>query len=198
MEIGQRMRALRQGAGLTQDELAERLYVSRQTISNWETGKSYPDVESVSLACDLFDVSADALLKGDIMEMGKRVSEEDRGRLREDGWLFAVLLVAGCVGLSFSLARLDWLFVVVSLMAFGAAIFLSTRLERDKEGHDVQTFREVLAFSRGEGVDEIRDARSKMGKVASIVVRVLVGAAAGVVIGVVAGRVAGMFVSALP
>lgn len=198
MEIGQRMRALRQGAGLTQDELAERLYVSRQTISNWETGKSYPDVESVSLACDLFDVSADALLKGDIMEMGKRVSEEDRRRLREDGWLFAVLLVAGCVGLSFSLARLDWLFVVVSLMAFGAAIFLSTHLERDKEGHDVQTFREVLAFSRGEGVDEIRDARSKMGKVASIVVRVLVGAAAGVVIGVVAGRVAGMFVSALP
>lgn len=198
MEIGQRMRALRQGAGLTQDELAERLYVSRQTISNWETGKSYPDVESVSLACDLFDVSADALLKGDIMEMGKRVSEEDRRRLREDGWLFAVLLVAGCVGLSFSLARLDWLFVVVSLMAFGAAIFLSTRLERDKEGHDVQTFREVLAFSRGEGVDEIRDARSKMGKVASIVVRVLVGAAAGVVIGVVAGRAAGMFVSALP
>ena len=193
MEIGQRMRALRQGAGLTQDELAERLYVSRQTISNWETGKSYPDVESVSLACDLFDVSADALLKGDIMEMGKRVSEEDRRRLREDGWLFAVLLVAGCVGLSFSLARLDWLFVAV-----GAAIFLSTRLERDKEGHDVQTFREVLAFSRGEGVDEIRDARSKMGKVASIVVRVLVGAAAGVVIGVVAGRVAGMFVSALP
>ena len=198
MEIGQRMRALRQGAGLTQDELAERLYVSRQTTSNWETGKSYPDVESVSLACDLFDVSADALLKGDIMEMGKRVSEEDRRRLREDGWLFAVLLVAGCVGLSFSLARLDWLFVAVSLMAFGAAIFLSTRLERDKEGHDVQTFREVLAFLRGEGVDEIRDARSKMGKVASIVVRVLVGAAAGVVIGVVAGRVAGMFVSALP
>ena len=88
--------------------------------------------------------------------------------------------------------------MAVSLMAFGAAIFLSTRLERDKEGHDVQTFREVLAFSRGEGVDEIRDARSKMGKVASIVVRVLVGAAAGVVIGVVAGRVAGMFVSALP
>ncbi len=198
MEIGQRMRALRQGAGLTQDELAERLYVSRQTISNWETGKSYPDVESVSLACDLFDVSADALLKGDIMEMGKRVSEEDRRRLREDGWLFAVLLVAGCVGLSFSLARLDWLFVVVSLMAFGAAIFLSTRLERDKEGHDVQTFREVLAFSRGEGVDEIRDARSKMGKVASIAARVLVGASAGVVIGVVTGRVAGMFVSALP
>ena len=45
MEIGQRMRALRQGAGLTQDELAERLYVSRQTISNWETGKSYPDAQ---------------------------------------------------------------------------------------------------------------------------------------------------------
>ena len=44
MELGKQIKECRQAAGLSQEELAERVYVSRQTISNWENDKSYPDV----------------------------------------------------------------------------------------------------------------------------------------------------------
>ena len=47
MEIGRKLKEARLGAKLTQEQVAERLFVSRQTISNWENEKSYPDVVSV-------------------------------------------------------------------------------------------------------------------------------------------------------
>lgn len=65
MEIGKKLKAARQGSGLTQEQVAECLYVSRQTISNWENEKSYPDIVSVVRLSDLYSISLDDLLKGD-------------------------------------------------------------------------------------------------------------------------------------
>lgn len=65
MEIGKKLKAARQGSGLTQEQVAEHLYVSRQTISNWENEKSYPDIVSVVRLSDLYSISLDDLLKGD-------------------------------------------------------------------------------------------------------------------------------------
>lgn len=65
MEIGKKLKAARQSSGLTQEQVAERLYVSRQTISNWENEKSYPDIVSVVRLSDLYSISLDDLLKGD-------------------------------------------------------------------------------------------------------------------------------------
>lgn len=65
MEIGKKLKTARQGSGLTQEQVAERLYVSRQTISNWENEKSYPDIVSVVRLSDLYSISLDDLLKGD-------------------------------------------------------------------------------------------------------------------------------------
>ncbi len=63
MEIGSRIRSARNGAGYTQERAAEALGVSRQTVSNWETGKSYPDIVSVIRMSDLYSVSLDSLLR---------------------------------------------------------------------------------------------------------------------------------------
>lgn len=65
MNIGNKLKIARAGSGLTQEEVAEKLQVSRQTISNWETEKSYPDIVSVIKLSDLYKVSLDELLKGD-------------------------------------------------------------------------------------------------------------------------------------
>ena len=65
MEIGSKLRAARQRTGFTQEQVGEAIHVSRQTISNWETGKSLPDVLSVISLSDLYQVSLDELLKGD-------------------------------------------------------------------------------------------------------------------------------------
>lgn len=65
MEIGKKLKAARQGSGLTQEQVAERLFVSRQTVSNWENEKTYPDIASVVRLSDLYSISLDDLLKGD-------------------------------------------------------------------------------------------------------------------------------------
>lgn len=62
--IGQKLRDARKNSGLTQESAAERLGVSRQTISNWENSRSYPDIGSVVKMSDLYSVSLDKLLKG--------------------------------------------------------------------------------------------------------------------------------------
>ena len=65
MEIGEKLRETRMHSGYTQEKVAEKIEVSRQTISNWETEKSYPDIISVIKLSDLYSVSLDELLKGD-------------------------------------------------------------------------------------------------------------------------------------
>ena len=65
MEIGKKLKNARLKSGLTQEKVAEGILVSRQTISNWENEKSYPDIISVIKLSDLYNISLDELLKGD-------------------------------------------------------------------------------------------------------------------------------------
>ena len=69
MEIGEQIKKYRTEMGLSQDRLAEKIFVSRQTISNWENNKNYPDVKSLLLLSCLFNVSLDMLVKGDLEKM---------------------------------------------------------------------------------------------------------------------------------
>lgn len=74
MEIGSKLKNARTKAGLTQEKVAEEILVSRQTISNWENEKSYPDIISVIKLSDLYNISLDILLKGD-EDMMKHLEE---------------------------------------------------------------------------------------------------------------------------
>lgn len=74
MEIGKKLKIARIEAGLTQEKAAEKIDVSRQTISNWENEKSYPDIISVIALSDLYSVSLDELLKGD-QKMAEHLEE---------------------------------------------------------------------------------------------------------------------------
>lgn len=64
---------------------------SRQTISNWENDKSYPDVHSLMLLCDVFNVSLDQLIKGDAIIMREQISGRSRMELGHLARLFSAL-----------------------------------------------------------------------------------------------------------
>ena len=65
MELNEKLQELRKQKGLTQEQLAERLYVSRTAISKWESGRGYPNIESLKAIARLFSVSLDELLSAD-------------------------------------------------------------------------------------------------------------------------------------
>lgn len=65
MEIGKKLKETRRKVDLSQEQVAEKLFVSRQAISNWENERSYPDIISIIKLSDLYEISLDELLKGD-------------------------------------------------------------------------------------------------------------------------------------
>lgn len=66
MQISEKIKLLRTDNNLTQSELAKKLNVSSQAVSNWERGKGYPDISNIIVISDLFKVSLDELIKDDI------------------------------------------------------------------------------------------------------------------------------------
>ncbi len=69
MELGKKLKEARLNAKLTQDKVSETIQVSRQTLSNWENERYYPDIVSVIKLSDLYKISLDELLKGEKMNM---------------------------------------------------------------------------------------------------------------------------------
>ena len=65
MSFGSNIGYLRKKKGMTQEEFAERMYVSRQTVSRWETDSVYPDVETVIRLCEILDCDMETLVRGD-------------------------------------------------------------------------------------------------------------------------------------
>ena len=74
MEFNEKLQELRKHKGLTQEELAESLYVSRTAISKWESGRGYPNIDSLKIIASFFGVTIDELLSGDEL---LTIAEED-------------------------------------------------------------------------------------------------------------------------
>ena len=65
MTLGEKIKELRTARGMTQEQLADAVYVTRAAVSKWETGKGYPAIDSLKLIAELFGVSIDELISGD-------------------------------------------------------------------------------------------------------------------------------------
>lgn len=90
MDFGEKLKALRTERGLTQEQLAARLYVSRTAVSKWETGGGSPNLDSLQAVARLFDVSVDDLLSADDLIVLAR--DERRSTARSGGMLSFGLL----------------------------------------------------------------------------------------------------------
>lgn len=75
--LGEKLKTQRMSLGLTQQEVADHLHVSRQTISNWEVGRNFPDIPMIISISDYYGISLDELLKGDegLMDKMKKDAE---------------------------------------------------------------------------------------------------------------------------
>ena len=75
-KISKNIKKLRAEHNLTQDALAEKIHVTRQAISNWENDRNYPDIRSLVLLSNVFGISLDILVKGDLEQMKDEIKAE--------------------------------------------------------------------------------------------------------------------------
>lgn len=163
MELGNQIKSHRAALSLSQEELAEKVYVTRQTVSNWENNKSYPDIHSLLLLSSLFHVSLDQLIKGDLETMKQEVNAADVKAMNRDAVIYTVLLAAAIILPVPLLKLLDWYGLIPELLIWSVAMYFAHRLERIKKANNVQSYKEILAFSEGKKLDEI-EQRVEAGK----------------------------------
>ena len=155
IDIGSKIKTLRLSKSMTQEQLAKALHVSAQAVSKWENGKSYPDIHSLLLLSALFDVSLDQLIKGDLETMKQEVNAADVKAMNRDAIIYTVLLAATII-LPVPLIKWFGLYgLTPELLLWGSAMYFALRLERIKKANNVQSYREILAFSEGKRLDEI-------------------------------------------
>lgn len=161
MEIGKQIRKHRAELGLSQEELAERIYVTRQSISNWENERSYPDIRSLVLLSTVFGVSLDILVKGDVEQMKEHIKEEDVRVFRKESLLYELLMGATILSAVPLVRWLGWLGAALWVCLAVVMFAQSFRVEKLKKRHDIQSYREILAFLEGKRLDELEQQREK-------------------------------------
>lgn len=156
MELGKQIRKYRKELEFSQEDLAEKVFVSRQTISNWENDKSYPDVKSLVLISSIFNVSLDVLIKGDLKEMKEKIKEEDIQKFKNESSIFTVLMIIMFIT---PIPLLKFL-GIMGIITWGIIVIITmwyaVKIEKKKKEFSIQTYKEIIAFSEGRELDEVQ------------------------------------------
>lgn len=159
MEVKEQIRAYRSSLGLSQEELAEAVYVTRQTVSNWETGKSYPDIQSLLRLSALYGVSLDQLIKGDAERMKEKIYDDEIRAFNRLSNVFALMMVLSLLAWAPLACFLHWWGMALAVILFAFTFFLALRLEKEKKKYVIQSYKEIVAFLEGRRLDEISKAQ---------------------------------------
>ena len=156
MELGKQIKMHRQEAELSQEELANRVYVSRQTILNWENDKSYPDVNGLVLLSEIFQISLDKLIKGDIGVMKEVIQKEEIEKMKRYGRIYTIMLIVTVVSAVPLFMWLGvWAFIPWGII-WAISMYFALKIEKVKKDNDVQSYKEIVAFSEGKLLDDIQ------------------------------------------
>ncbi len=151
MELGKQIKFYRERNGLSQEKLAEKIYVSRQSISNWENEKSYPDIHNILQLSVLFHVSLDELVKGDV-DMMKNEVARNKLNLWGKGMLTSMILMPLSMAPALKAFGLKGLFIP---SLFCISMFIcAIQAESLKKKNNLQTYSEILAYMEYKEIDK--------------------------------------------
>lgn len=161
MELGNQIKYYRNEKELSQEELADRVYVSRQTISNWENNKNYPDINSIVLLSEVFEISIDNLIRGDVEQMKKEINTKEVKNLNFYSLMMLIFMLAAFILLMPMLKFIGLYGFIPYFALMACAMFFALKVEKIKKNNDIQTYKEILAFSEGKKLDEIKKIEEK-------------------------------------
>ena len=178
LKLGKKIKYYRNEKAVTQDELAERVFVSRQTISNWENDKSYPDINSILLLSEVLDVPIDNLIKGDVEQMKDEINTGEVREIKIYSTMMQVFLLLAAV-LLILLIKLIGLYALIPCFGlWGCGMASAIKVEKIKRNNDVQTFKEIVAFTEGKRLDELKKleerAKRPYQKILSVIATILI------------------------
>lgn len=163
MNVGARIKKYREKQNISQDELALKVFVSRQTISNWETNKSYPDIKSLTMLSNIFHVTLDDFIKGDIEEMKKIVSKEKISKFNIMSYIFLAEMLIVMFS-AYPLFTLDgYSGVIIWALFFVITFVTAIVIEKFKKKNDIQTFKEIIAFMENKSLS-YEEVQQEIGK----------------------------------
>ncbi|WP_428378966.1 helix-turn-helix domain-containing protein [Olsenella sp. Marseille-QA0557] len=181
MDIGNQIKERRQRLGLSQEELAERLYVSRATVSHWETSKTLPDVQSMLLLANLFGTTIDVLVRGDVDEMREMVEKDERrtktfavALTAVEIAVVAVLAITAVVGRAYLEPVLRLLLAVLVL----ASSLVAVAARRGGSGREARSVAELLGAATGEPAETVHASGTALG------MRLVLQVFAGLIVGI--------------
>lgn len=146
MDIGNKIKKYRESRHMSQDELALKVYVSRQTISNWETNKNYPDIKSLSLLSNIFNVPLDDFIKEDIEKMKKIVEDEKVQKFNYLGTIYLIELITLVVSAYPLFKSTGVIGTILWIILFLIALGTAHTIEKLKKENDIQTYKEIITF----------------------------------------------------
>ncbi len=149
MDIGSRIKKYREEQNISQEELALKIFVSRQTISNWETDKSYPDIKSLIMLSNIFNVSLDNFIKKDIEEMRKIIDSKKVKEFNVMSYVFLVEMLVLIISAYPLFKLLDFIGFIIWISLYIISFGTARVIERFKKENNIQTYKEIIAFIDG-------------------------------------------------
>lgn len=181
MEIGNKIASLRKNAGISQDELAQKIYVSRQTISNWENNKSLPDLKSLLLLATCFKTTVTDLASPD---MNNFKAHSIRHKIY---WLyFSDFICLILVYLALISGR--WLPTTISAMLIVVftiiGLEISWYLIRFSQKYNLHRINEISAYLHGEPVKRQATSHNKLKLALGAIIGLTLGLALTLIVGI--------------
>ena len=158
MNLSKQIKKYRDREGFSQEDLAEKIYVSRQTISNWENERSYPDIHNLLLLSVLFDVSLDDLVKGDVEMMKNNLQQVKFNKL---GQVMAIFLILAVGSMGLAIKYFGNVGLIIPFVFWVIAMTAAIKIDIIKKRENIKTFAEIVAFMENKDVNAERDKRDK-------------------------------------
>lgn len=114
MKFSEKLKKLRADNNITQDELAEKIFVTRTAVSKWETDAGYPNLESLKMLSKVFGISLDELVSDEYIESKKILEEKQARKIYFIG--LALYVVALALAIAFSVTKIKYLLIPLALL----------------------------------------------------------------------------------
>lgn len=158
MELSKQIQRYRKKQKLSQEDLAEKIHVTRNTISNWERNKNVPDLNSLILLSEIFNTSLDDLVKGDIKVMKTQINNKDF-----NNWTFIMgvssILTAISIGPSLHYLGIYGYIIVILLAAISG--YSTIKVDKYKSQNKIFTYKQILDYMNGKPIKKINEDKKK-------------------------------------